>query len=84
SLGNGPNTCSIPLAITPGVTNNALATHYGGSGQSANAVADGLRLSLSPVCMVLEQTGGQSFYDHIAAVQTNGASTPLHLIHEEL
>lgn len=84
SLGNGPSTFSIPLSTTPGVTNPALATHWGGSGQIGDEAADGLRLSLDPTVMVLDQIAGQGFADHLAAVQTNGVTTPLHRIHEEL
>lgn len=84
SLGNGPETCVIALSTTPGVVLNSLATHFGGTGQIADSVAEGLRLSIDPPVNVIDQVDGQTFADHCAAVQTNGVTTPLYRIYEEL
>ena len=84
SLGLGPNTFSVPLALTNGVTDPALATHYAGSGFMDSDALDAFVLSLSPSIQVLDLTDGQTFDTHLGMVQTNGVTSPLYRVNEPI
>lgn len=88
ALGNanglGPDTFTVPLALTPGVIDRALATHYAGSGYMHTDALDIFALSLSPAIQELELLDGQTFDTHLGMVQTNGVTTPLHRINEPI
>lgn len=63
--GGGPNTYSVALSTTQGVTNPSLATHWAGSGQMESALVDALETSVAPLIQVRSNTG-KTFDQHCA------------------
>lgn len=76
SLGDGPGTFSVPLSTTRGVTDPALATHYGMSGELYDGEGEALLVSIDPMVKTFSLDDGD-FLSHIAA-----CSPPLYRIIE--
>lgn len=83
TLGCGPATCSVPLSTSPGVTNPALATHWGGSGWNPTEAVDAMQRSLDPKFFVLPNEGS-SFDANIANVTMDGQVVALYRINEPI
>lgn len=79
SFNAGPNTFSVALSTTQGVTNPALATHWAGSGYVPADMADAMEVSLDPKVWVRPNDQGSDFAANIAAMDP-----PLYRIYEEL
>lgn len=55
--GDGPGTFSVPLSTSSGITNPALATHWGMEGQIPEEEVNAFEISVDPMINVTDTNG---------------------------